>query len=98
MTMPPIDDYGHEPAQDQPPLRVPLPVPPILELDGITYTLERVPIDRLEAWRRAHGLVRQRVAFLGQPGWRPTAEGKMKFSGLGHVLIHWPESWVEEQG
>ena len=90
----PIDD--HELAQDLPPLRVPLPVPPIIELGGLEYTLERVKIDDLEAWRREHGLVRVRTAFLGQPGWRPTADGKMRFSGLGHVAVHWPESWVKE--
>ena len=94
MTIPLIDDYDHAPAQDLPPLKVPLPVPPVITLGGVEYVLEHVKIDELDAYRREHGLVRQRVTFLGKPGWRPTSEGRMRFSGLGHVSVHVPESWV----
>ncbi|NIV38523.1 MAG: hypothetical protein GWN58_56640 [Anaerolineae bacterium] len=58
-----------------------------------------MPIDRLEAYRREHGLVRHEITFLGKPGWRPNWNGsKMRFSGLGHVIIHGPDFWAEELG
>ncbi len=73
---------------DQPPLKVPLPEPPVIYLRGMRYHLEYVRIDRLEEYRRQHGLVRERVAFCGRPGWRQTADGRMRFGGLGYVTVH----------
>jgi len=51
------------------------------------------PSPDVEAYRRRHGLVRERVAFCGKPGWRPTADGRMRFGGLGYVTVHrWKEA------
>lgn len=89
-------EHDQEPAQDLPPLKVPLPSPPTIDLKGIRYRLEHVPIEGLHAYRRQHHLTQQRVTFLGQPGWWQGHDGKMRFGGLGHCIIHWPESWVRE--
>ena len=89
-------ERGTDPAQEPVPLKY--PTPSTIELGGTTYVLEWVPIDQLGAYRAKHNLVRVGNAFLGKPGWRPTHDGKMQFSGLGTAIIHWPRSWVEELG
>jgi hypothetical protein len=70
-----VQDGGREEDQDLPPLLAPLPSPPLITLGEVQYILEHVRIDKLEDWRREHNLEPDRVAFLGRPGWRVTADG-----------------------
>ena len=50
------------------PLVCPLPAPPVCYIGGVEYTVERVAIRDLEAWKRRHGLRLVRGADLGQHG------------------------------
>jgi len=84
------------PTDEQVPMRIPLPVPPVVELDGVQYLLEYVPIDQLHTWAHKHNVAPYRKAFLGKPGWRPTANNTMRFSGLGDVMLYGPRSWSRE--
>ena len=84
-----VDDHRQDPeAEELPPLRVPLPVPPHITLRDGEYVLERVAIEDLPAYRQRHGLALDRVAFLGRPGWRETAGGTMRWAGLGWCSVH----------
>lgn len=57
--------------------------------------IERVKLPELDAWKREHDLVYHRTAFCGKPGFRPTADGAMRWSGLGRLPLYWPREWVE---
>jgi len=74
------------------PFYPPLPNPPIVYVGGQRCVVERIPISDLDAWALEHKLQRIGTAWMGNPGWRPTASGKMRFSGLGPVTIYWPEN------
>lgn len=89
-----MDEQTNAPEPNPIPLRLPLPEPPVLELDGIKWLVERVKISDLPAWRREHRIAPYRQAFLGRPGWRPAADGGVRWAGYGTITLNGPQEWA----
>lgn len=69
MTFEDAPQFSPTPSPEDAPLVCPLPVPPVAFFGGQRYHVERVSIEKLEAWKQRHGLRFERAAWCGQYGW-----------------------------